>query len=115
SAAYLGLGPAAKRARPQPNVDLTYITAGGSGDGGDQYTGLDRFGRVAEQKWYDNTQIPECPDSRRLRGACEIAPRHLRLRLSPASPGRCRERTTWTAPVRRRPCPRGSPRRPRPI
>jgi hypothetical protein len=110
SYAYLGLGTVVKRARPQPNVDLTYITAGGSGDGGDQYTRLDRFGRVVEQKWYDSTQIPECLESRRPSRACEIAPRHLRLRWSPALPGRCRERTSWTTPVRPRPCPRGSPR-----
>src|SRR5262249_13755986 len=30
-------------------------TPGGSGDGGDQYTGLDRFGRVVDQKWQQNT------------------------------------------------------------
>jgi RHS repeat-associated protein len=54
SYSYLGLGTVVKRAHPQPNVDLTYITAGGSGDGGDQYTGLDRFGRVGDQKWYNN-------------------------------------------------------------
>jgi hypothetical protein len=47
---YLGLGTVVKRAHAQPNVDLTYITTGGSGDGGDQYTGLDRFGRVVDQK-----------------------------------------------------------------
>jgi hypothetical protein len=111
SYSYVGLGTVVKRAHPQPNVDLTYITADGSGDGGDQYTCLDRFGRVVEQKWYNNTQIPECPESRRLSRACEFAPRHLRLRVSPASPGRCRERPSWTTPVRPRPCPRGSPRR----
>src|SRR5262249_16626729 len=36
-------------------LDLTYITAGGSGDAGDQYTGLDRFGRIVDQKWQVNT------------------------------------------------------------
>jgi hypothetical protein len=30
---------------------MTYITPGGNPDGGDQYTGLDRFGRVVEQRW----------------------------------------------------------------
>jgi RHS repeat-associated protein len=37
---------------------LTYFTSGGSGDAGDQYTGLDRFGRVVDQRWRktsDNT------------------------------------------------------------
>ena len=32
-------------------MELTYYTAGGSGDAGDQYTGLDRFGRVVDQRW----------------------------------------------------------------
>lgn len=42
-----------KRAHPQPGVDLTYIKQGAeaNGDGGDQYTGLDRFGRVVNQRW----------------------------------------------------------------
>src|SRR5262249_213765 len=33
--------------------DLTYIKQGveGNGDAGDQYTGLDRFGRVVDQRW----------------------------------------------------------------
>jgi RHS repeat-associated protein len=35
----------------QPGVELTYYTSGGSGDAGDQYTGLDRFGRVVDQRW----------------------------------------------------------------
>jgi YD repeat-containing protein len=59
---YLGLGTVVKRAHPQPNVDLTYITSGGSGDGGDQYTGLDRFGRVVEQKWWNNTTASSTDD-----------------------------------------------------
>ena len=49
--AYLGLGTVVKRAHPEPNVDLTYIQAGATADGGDQYVGLDRFGRVADQNW----------------------------------------------------------------
>ncbi|MFO1458227.1 MAG: RHS repeat-associated core domain-containing protein [Verrucomicrobiota bacterium] len=37
----------------QPGVELTYIKQGaeGNGDAGDQYTGLDRFGRVYDQRW----------------------------------------------------------------
>ena len=35
----------------QPGVELTYYTSGGSGDAGDQYTGLDRFGRIVDQRW----------------------------------------------------------------
>ncbi len=50
---YLGLGTVVKRAHPQPGVDLTYIKQSGesTGDAGDQYTGLDRFGRVVDQRW----------------------------------------------------------------
>jgi RHS repeat-associated protein len=52
---YLGLGTVVKRAHPQSGVDLTYINqSGGSTDAGDQYTGLDRFGRVADQAWLNN-------------------------------------------------------------
>src|SRR5262249_59869892 len=47
---YLGADIVVKRAHPQPGVDLTYIKQGmeGTGDAGDQYTGLDRFGRVVD-------------------------------------------------------------------
>jgi hypothetical protein len=50
---YLGLDTPVKRARPQPGFDLTYVkfTGEGNGDAGDQYIGLDRFGRVADQRW----------------------------------------------------------------
>jgi RHS repeat-associated protein len=50
---YLGLGTVVKRAHPQPGIDLTYIkqTGEANGDAGDQYTGLDRFGRVVDQRW----------------------------------------------------------------
>jgi RHS repeat-associated protein len=50
---YLGLDTLVKRAHPQPGVDLTYIkqTGESNGDAGDQYTGLDRFGRVVDQRW----------------------------------------------------------------
>ena len=50
---YLGLGTVVKRAHPQPGVDLTYIKQSGesNGDAGDQYTGLDRFGRIVDQRW----------------------------------------------------------------
>ncbi|VTR93557.1 rhs repeat-associated core domain-containing protein : YD repeat protein OS=Isosphaera pallida (strain ATCC 43644 / DSM 9630 / IS1B) GN=Isop_2419 PE=4 SV=1: VCBS: RHS_repeat [Gemmata massiliana] len=50
---YLGLDTVVRRAHPQPNVDLSYIKRAGesNGDAGDQYTGLDRFGRVVDQRW----------------------------------------------------------------
>jgi YD repeat-containing protein len=49
---YLGLSTVVKRAHAQPGVDLTYIDPlGATGDAGDKYTGLDRFGRVVDQRW----------------------------------------------------------------
>src|SRR5439155_27283255 len=51
SYSYLGLGTIVQRSQPQPGVVLSYNVPGGNPDGGDQYTGLDRFGRVVEQRW----------------------------------------------------------------
>src|SRR5262249_12626261 len=53
SYAYLGAGTVVKRAHPEPGIDLTYIKQSGesNGDAGDQFTGLDRFGRVVDQRW----------------------------------------------------------------
>jgi RHS repeat-associated protein len=53
SLSYLGLATVVKRAHSQPGVDLTYIKQSGesNGDAGDQYTGLDRFSRVVDQRW----------------------------------------------------------------
>jgi RHS repeat-associated protein len=50
---YLGLSTVVTRSHPQPGVDLTYVKQGSesNGDAGDQYTGLDRFGRVVDQRW----------------------------------------------------------------
>lgn len=50
---YLGLGSVVVRSHPSPGVDLTYAKRSGesNGDAGDQYIGLDRFGRVADQRW----------------------------------------------------------------
>jgi RHS repeat-associated protein len=50
---YLGLGTVVIRSHPQPGVDLTYVkqTGESNGDAGDQYIGLDRFGRVVDQRW----------------------------------------------------------------
>lgn len=53
---YLGLGTVVERAHPQTGINLTYISPTGStGDAGDQFTGLDRFGRVAEQLWLNTS------------------------------------------------------------
>ena len=52
---YLGLDTIVARNRPQSGVNLTYIRQGAdplaNTDGGDQYTGLDRFGRVIDRNW----------------------------------------------------------------
>jgi RHS repeat-associated protein len=50
---YLGTGTVVKRGHAQPGVDLTFIKLSGesNGDAGDPYIGLDRFGRVVDQRW----------------------------------------------------------------
>jgi RHS repeat-associated protein len=60
---YLGLDTVVQRAHPEPGINLTYIQQPGdtgTGDAGDQYTGLDRFGRVVDQRWVQaaNPQTP---------------------------------------------------------
>jgi RHS repeat-associated protein len=56
---YLGLDTVVERNHPQNNVNLSYIQQSGdvqaNSDGGDQYTGLDRFGRVIDQNWVNST------------------------------------------------------------
>jgi RHS repeat-associated protein len=54
---YLGLGTVVERMHAVPDVDLTYVKQGveGYGDAGDQYIGLDRFGRVVDQRWRKTT------------------------------------------------------------
>jgi RHS repeat-associated protein len=53
SLSYLGLSTVVIRSYPQPGTELTYVKLSGesNGDAGDQYTGLDRFGRVVDQRW----------------------------------------------------------------
>jgi hypothetical protein len=54
SDSYLGLSTVVQRllnSYPGPGLTLSYNIPGGNTDGGDQYTGLDRFGRVVEQRW----------------------------------------------------------------
>jgi RHS repeat-associated protein len=52
---YLGLGFVVTRQRPEIGIELTYVKQGGepNGDGGDQLIGLDRFGRVVDQRWIE--------------------------------------------------------------
>jgi hypothetical protein len=60
---YLGLDTVVQRAHPQTNVNLTYISqTGGTGDGGDKYVGLDRFGRIVDQNWYNTATSRSKPN-----------------------------------------------------
>ena len=55
---YLGLGTVVQRERPEHGTKLTYIAQGTgdvSADAGDPYRGLDRFGRVVDQRWRKGT------------------------------------------------------------
>jgi RHS repeat-associated protein len=49
----LGLDTIVKRAHPQSTYDQTFVkySTESNGDAGDQYIGLDRFGRVVDQRW----------------------------------------------------------------
>jgi RHS repeat-associated protein len=57
SYSYLGLGAIVQELRPQNGTALSYIKQPGESDGdaGDQYTGLDRFGRVVDQRWINTS------------------------------------------------------------
>jgi RHS repeat-associated protein len=52
---YLGLGTVIERTQDETGMKLTYIkqTGEATGDAGDPYIGLDRFGRVVDQRWID--------------------------------------------------------------
>ena len=53
---YLGSGTVIERSRPEVNVTLSMVNfSGATADAGDKYTGLDRFGRVADQRWTKGT------------------------------------------------------------
>jgi RHS repeat-associated protein len=53
---YLGAGTVIERARPEVNITLSMANfSGATGDAGDKYTGLDRFGRVVDQRWTKGT------------------------------------------------------------
>ena len=67
---YLGLDTVVQRDHPEPNLTLSYV--GGTSDANDSYGGLDRFGRVVDQKWQgpsgttDNFQYGYDYDGNRL-------------------------------------------------
>ena len=53
---YLGLSTIVTRNHPQTGINLTYLGSSGSiGSGGDQYVGLDQFGRVVNQNWVNSS------------------------------------------------------------
>ena len=54
---YVGLNSVVERSHPETGNDLNYIKRSGesNGDAGDQYTGLDRFGRIVDQRWLDSS------------------------------------------------------------
>lgn len=54
---YLGLSTIVKRTFPEAGTGLSYVklSSESTGDAGDQYTGLDRFGRIVDQRWLDTT------------------------------------------------------------
>jgi RHS repeat-associated protein len=58
---YLGLDTVVEMDHPQTGINLTYIKQTGdpyaNTDGGDQYTGLDRFGRIIDQFWTNGTTV----------------------------------------------------------
>ena len=65
SSKFLGLGTAVTRSQQNGVVGLTYVKQSGEADGdaGDQYTGLDRFGRVVDQRWLKSaTPAPTATD-----------------------------------------------------
>src|SRR6185437_7018900 len=55
--AYLGLSTIVQEAYGSsttvPQLDYVKLSNEPTGDAGDQYTGLDRFGRVADQRWLE--------------------------------------------------------------
>jgi RHS repeat-associated protein len=60
---YLGQSTVVERDHPQTNVNQTFISQTSStGDAGDKYTGLDRFGRVVEQAWYNTSTSSSTDD-----------------------------------------------------
>ena len=65
---YLGLSTVVEMDHPETGVNLTYISQDDTtGDAGDQYTGLDRFGRVVEQNWSNRHEFVGVRRAIRLR------------------------------------------------
>jgi hypothetical protein len=99
SYAYLGLSTIVERDHPQTGVDLSYLQQPGdtstNTDGGDIYTGLDRFGRVIDQNWV-NTSTPTPTATDRFQYAYDRAGNRLYMPTSSTPPSA--RSTTPTAP-----------------
>jgi len=54
---YVGMDRIVMASSIQPGTELTYVklTGESNGDGGDQYTGWDRFSRLIDQRWITNS------------------------------------------------------------
>ena len=53
---YLGLNTVVVMDEPEADIELTYLSVDDeTGSAGDEYTGLDQFGRVDEQLWYNTS------------------------------------------------------------
>jgi RHS repeat-associated protein len=58
---WMGAGRLVELAMPQPGLALSYRHASGepAGDGGDPYSGYDRFGRTVDMRWYSSPLAPQ--------------------------------------------------------
>ena len=54
---YLGLSTIVQSNYAQPSIEMTFIAQGSEpvGDAGDQYVGLDRFGRTVDNRWINGS------------------------------------------------------------
>jgi len=54
---FLGASATVRRSHPQPGVDFSAVklAAEPTGDAGDPYTGLDRFGRLVDSRWVNGS------------------------------------------------------------
>jgi RHS repeat-associated protein len=61
---FLGLSTVVRRVRPGIDVDMTLANPLGdaTGEAGDQYNGLDRFGRVVDLAWYNSVDDANSDD-----------------------------------------------------
>ena len=60
---YLGLDTVMERDHPQTGINQTFISQNNStGDAGDMYTGLDRFGRIVDDNWYNTNTSASTDD-----------------------------------------------------